>query len=306
MADLSRKVLLVLTGPTAVGKTELCLQLAERLGTEIISADARQCYQGLRIGTAQPTAAQRARVRHHLVDFLPLQVRYSAGTFERDAMELLTQLWQRHRVVLLSGGTGLYIQAVCEGLWPMPQVPQALQAQLQQRYLAGGLAPLLAELAQRDPRYYAQVEKRNPHRVLRALAVCLASGKPLSSFQQQRLPKRPFRIVKVALHRQRDQLYARIEARVEAMLQQGLVEEVEALYPWRQQQALQSIGYRELFPFIAGKMNLAEAVVLLKRNTRHYAKRQLSWLRRDATLQWLPANAPGRVVEAVSRAVEER
>lgn len=281
-----KKYLIVVTGPTAVGKTALCIQLAKHLRTEIISADARQCYQGMAIGTAQPTSEAMQEVPHHLVNFLPVQVLYNAGTFAQDALRILANLFEKHDYVLMTGGSGLYIQAVCEGLDVMPPVAPTIRDTLNKRLQTEGLRTLVAELAIQDPTYYKVVDQTNPRRVIRALEVCLATRQPYSTFRKHQPTVRPFTTIKIGLTRGRQLLYQRIDQRVEQMMTQGLVQEATALYPCRHYNALQTVGYREIFGYLAGYYKQAEAVQLLKRNTRRYAKRQLTWFRRDASIHW--------------------
>lgn len=306
MSSLSNKYLIVVTGPTAVGKTSLCIDLALRFSTEIISADSRQCYQGMTIGTAQPTAAELSAVPHHLVDFLPIQAPYNAGQYARDALQVLASLFTSHDVVVMTGGTGLYIQAVCEGLSPMPSIPSTIRHKLNDRLQKEGLTTLVAELAVHDPDYYQLVDQSNPQRVIRALEVYLATGKPYSSFRKSSPQERPFKVIKVGLERDRSVLYQRIDARVEQMLAQGLLEEVEALYPHRHYNALKTVGYRELFGYLDGKYDLQEAIRLLKRNTRHYAKRQLTWLRRDAAIRWFQPEEPLCILNYIQQNIGAR
>ena len=282
----SHKYLIVVAGPTAVGKTALCIQLAQHLRTEIVSADARQCYQGMAIGTAQPTAQELQAVPHHLVNFLPVQQIYSAGMFERDVLSTLDRLFCKHDCVLMTGGSGLYIQAVCQGLDTMPWVDAPIRATLNTRLQQEGLSVLARELAAQDPAYYQVVDRANPHRIIRALEVGLSTGKPYSYFRKRRSEARSFGIIKIGLTRDRDVLHTRIHQRVDQMMAHGLLQEAAALYPYRHYNALQTVGYRELFGYMAGDYDQAEAVRLLKSNTRKYAKRQLTWFRHDPAMRW--------------------
>lgn len=285
-SSTARKYLIVVTGPTAVGKTALSIQLALHLRTEIVSADARQCYQGMAIGTAQPTAKELQTVPHHLVNFLPIQTPHNAGRYAQEALKTLATLFTKYDYVLMTGGAGLYIQAVCQGLDAMPPVAPAIRTALNQRLQKEGLPALAADLALQDPTYYQTIDQANPQRIIRALEVCLASGQPYSTFRKRQPAARPFTVIKIGLTRDRPVLYQRIDERVEQMLAQGLMQEAIALYPYQHYNALQTVGYRELFGHLAGQYDQAEAIRLLKRNTRRYAKRQLTWLERDPDLRW--------------------
>ncbi|RSK43544.1 tRNA (adenosine(37)-N6)-dimethylallyltransferase MiaA [Hymenobacter perfusus] len=287
LAAITSPTLLVITGPTAVGKTDLCVQLAQQLGTEIVSADSRQFFRELNIGTAKPTVAEMQGVPHHFINSHSITEEYNAGRFEQDALAVLADLFQRHQVVILTGGSGLYLQAVTEGFDALPAVEPAVREQIKAELEAHGLEPLVAELAHLDAVTHARIDRQNPQRVVRALEICRGTGQPFSSFHAAKAADRPFRIIKIALTREREELYQRIDARMDQMLAQGLEAEARALYPYRHHNALQTVGYQELFAYFEGQYEYAEAVRLLKRNSRRYAKRQLTWLRRDAEYQWL-------------------
>ncbi len=280
------KTLLVIAGPTAVGKTKLCVQLAKRLQTDVVSADSRQLYHELSIGTAKPTPDEMDGITHHFVDSHSIHEPVNAGVYERACLALLTTLFQQKDVVILSGGTGLYINAVCAGLDDLPPVDPALRQLLLTRLNESGLAVLQAELRRLDPVYAQTADLNNPVRVTRALEVCLASGKPYSSFRRAQPAVRPFRSVLIALDRPRAELYARIDARMDAMLLAGLVEEVRSLLPYQSLAALQTVGYQEVFPYLAHQYGPDEMVRLLKRNSRRYAKRQLTWFRNQGNYHW--------------------
>lgn len=288
-----RPVLLALAGPTAVGKTALSVALAQQLGTEILSADSRQFFRELSIGTAKPTSAEMQGVPHHFIDSHSITQEYSAGRFAADALAVLDDLFQRRPVVILTGGSGLYLQAVTDGLDELPAVDPRVRQGLQQELQTLGLPALVAELAATDPVAHQRIDRQNHQRVLRALEITRGTGRPFSSYHTglevtaATAAARPFRVVKVALSRPREELYQRINQRVEAMLSAGLLAEVEGLLPYRQHNALQTVGYQEIFGYFDGAYDYAEAVRLLQRNTRHYAKRQLTWLRRDAKYQWV-------------------
>ncbi len=283
---IAPKYLVVVVGPTAVGKTSLCIQLAQHLRTEIVSADARQLYHGMRIGTAQPTTEEMQGIPHYFIDFLPVQAAYSAGMFERNALKLLDHLFLKYDHVLMTGGSGLYIQAICEGLDAMPPTDHQIRATLNIRLKEEGLAALAKELLARDPTYYQIVDHCNPQRIIRALEIVTTTGKPYTAFRQHVCAKRSFKIIKVGLICDRQELYQRINQRTDQMIAQGLVEEATVLYPYKAYNALQTLGYREIFSYLAGHCDQEEAIRLLKRNTRRYAKRQLTWFRRDQGIRW--------------------
>ena len=284
-----RPVLLTIAGPTAVGKTGLCVQLAQQFDTEIVSADSRQFFRELSIGTAKPRPEEMQGVPHHFIDSHSIQEDYSAGRFATDCRAVLTELFQQYPLVILTGGSGLYVQAVTDGLDELPTVPPEIRAQLHAELAAHGLSHLVAELAKTDPVAHDRIDRQNPQRIVRALEITRATGRPFSSFHTQSQPdENPlFRNVKVALARGRAELYQRINLRVEHMLAAGLLDEVRALLPYRHHHALQTVGYQEIFGHLDGEYDWAEAVRLLQRNTRRYAKRQLTWLRRDAAYQWV-------------------
>ena len=283
-------VLLVLTGPTGVGKTELSLRLAEHFRCPVVSADSRQIFREIPIGTAAPTPAEQARVKHYFVGTKSVSEYYNAGQYERDALALLDTLFQTHRVVVLTGGSMLYIDAVCNGFDDIPSVPADLREQVKAEYNTNGLAWLQSEVQRLDPAYWAEVDRQNPQRLLHCVEVCRAAGKPFFSFRSRTHAQRPFRIVKVGLTRPREELYTRINRRVEQMMAQGLLEEAQSVYPLRQRNSLQTVGYRELFAYMDGQYTLPEAVKMIQQNSRHYAKRQMTWFNRDTTIHWLNAD----------------
>ncbi len=285
-----------MAGPTAVGKTALCVQLAKILQTEVVSADSRQLYRELNIGTAKPSPAEMDGVPHHFIHSHPITDPVNAGRYERECLALLDKLFQKKDVVILSGGTGLYIKAVCFGLDDMPPVESALREELVTRLQREGLASLQHELRQLDPVYAQSADLQNPVRVTRALEVCLTTGKPYSLFRRQQPTDRPFRSLLVALERPREELYARIDARMDAMLSAGLVEEVRSLLPYCHLSPLHTVGYQEVFPYLAGAYPYEEMVDLLKRNSRRYAKRQLTWFRNQGSYQWFAPDETERIL----------
>ena len=278
--------LIVVVGPTAVGKTELCVRLAQHFQTVILSADSRQIYHELTVGTAKPTAAEMHSVPHYFINSHHVHQEYSAGAYEKDVLALLAELFVQYRDVILTGGSGLYVRAVLEGLDDLPEVPAAVRQRLIKIELEQGLAPLLTQLQQLDPVYYQQVDRANPQRIIRALEITLATGKPYSSFRTKQPAQRPFNSIKIGLNRDRTELYTRIDARLEQMLENGLLEEVKGLTAYQDRNALQTVGYREIFDYLAGQYDWSEAVRLLKRNSRRYAKRQLTWFNKNADFSW--------------------
>lgn len=281
------KTLVVLTGPTGVGKTELSLSLAERLGSPIVNADSRQIYRELPIGTAAPTAAEQARVPHLFVGTKSLTEDYNAGEYEREALAALEELFQTRDKVLMVGGAMLYIDAVCNGLDDIPAVSKDLREQLQRQLETNGLVWLQEQVRQADPKYFAEADTQNPQRLLHALEVSMTSGQPYSAFRSGAKKERPFRVVKIALNRPRDILYSRINARVKQMLEQGLLDEVRAVEPLRHLNALNTVGYKEMFRYLDGEWTLEQAADMIRQNSRHYAKRQLTWFRADPDIHWL-------------------
>lgn len=299
------KYLVVIAGPTAVGKTDLCVQLAKHYHAEIISADSRQFYKEMQIGTAKPTAEEQQGVVHHFVDSHHIMEEYNAGAFEQDVLQLLQELFTRKDVVLLTGGSGLYIRAVCEGMDEMPETDAQVREQLTQRLEQDGLAPLLDQLQQLDPVYYEQVDKANPQRVVRALEVCVSSGQPYSSFRKSKKQQRPFQVIKIGLNRERAELYGRIDKRMDLMLSRGLLEEAKQLYPYRAHNALQTVGYKEIFDYLENAYEWEEAVRLLKRNSRRYAKRQLTWFNKHTDYTWFHPEQWDEIVAFIDEQIKK-
>ncbi|MCZ2472885.1 tRNA (adenosine(37)-N6)-dimethylallyltransferase MiaA [Aquirufa ecclesiirivi] len=279
--------LLVIAGPTAVGKTALCVELAQKLHTEIISADSRQFYRELSIGTAKPTQEEQGGIKHHFIDSHSIQEYFSPGDFEREALILLEKLFQQHEVVILTGGSGLYIKALLEGLDEMPEVDLTLREQLMQQLSSEGIAPLWEQLQRLDPAYAAQVDQQNPQRIVRALEVCLSTGKPYSDFRNKQYADRPFQAIKICLDRPREELYARIDQRMDQMLAQGLVQEAIQYQDFQHLYALKTLGYKEVYGHFRGEYDEAEMIRLLKRNSRHYAKKQLTWFRHQGEFRFM-------------------
>ena len=257
------------------------------------------------IGTAQPTPEVMQGIPHHLIGFLPPRAPYSAGIFVRDTLSILENLWERHNIVLVTGGSGLYVQALCQGLDPMPQIPGSIRTILQEKLQEEGLSVLTKMLAMHDPVYYEEVDRANSRRILRALEVCLATGQPYSTFRQNKPVVYPFKTILIGLRRERQVLYRRIDQRVDEMLYQGLLQEATALYPYRHYNALQTIGYREIFGYLDGQYDQEEAIRLLKRNTRRYAKRQLTWFGNNKTMTWFHPNDTSGILSHIFQKVEK-
>ena len=268
----------------------MSLQLAEHFKCPIINADSRQIYQDISIGTAAPTAEELARVKHYFVHTLRLDEYYSAAEYEKDVLALLSELFQVHETVVLSGGSMMYIDAVTKGIDDIPTVDEETRALMRERYEKEGLEPLLAELKLLDPQYYELVDKRNHKRVVHALEICYMTGKTYTSFRTNTLKERPFRMVKFGLMREREHLFARINARVDKMMQEGLMGEVKRVYPLRHLNSLNTVGYKELFRVLDGEWELPMAVERIKKNTRVYAKKQMTWYKHDADIHWLDAD----------------
>ena len=284
------KTLVLIIGPTGVGKTELSLRVAEHFGCPIINCDSRQVFRDIPIGTATPTQEEQARVKHYFVATRDLEEDYNAGQFERDALTLLDELFRSHEVVVMTGGSMLYADAVCNGLDDLPAVPETIRAEVQRNYETKGLEWLQAEVQRLDPNYWDEVDRQNPARLAHCVELCLTTGKPYSSLRTKSRKERSFRILKVGLERPRQELYDRINRRVLQMIEDGLVEEARKVYPKRALNSLQTVGYRELFAYFDGKYDLNRAIELIQQNTRHYAKRQMTWFRRDTEIHWLNAD----------------
>ncbi|MEO6831829.1 MAG: tRNA (adenosine(37)-N6)-dimethylallyltransferase MiaA [Chitinophagaceae bacterium] len=286
--------LLVLTGPTAVGKTRISIALAKRFNTAIISADSRQCYQGMPIGTAQPSLAELTEVKHYFINEFLVSEPQDAASFERLALGYLEEIFSTNSVAIVCGGTGLYIKALCEGLDEMPAVSEAMKATVEAGYKENGLDWLQEALAKEDPQFVGSAEWQNPARLMRALSFVRSNGNSIRSFQSGLKKERPFELIKFALNLPRELLYARINERVDLMMQSGLLEEAKAMFPYRQYPPLNTVGYVELFDFFDGKCSLNDAVEKIKQHSRNYAKRQLTWLLRDQSLHWIDTNTDAK------------
>jgi tRNA dimethylallyltransferase len=291
------KTIVILAGPTAVGKTSLSIQLAERFQTEIISADSRQFYKEMEIGTAKPTMEEMKGVPHHFINSHSIQDDYNVGQFEKDALKLLDKLFQKHDAVFVVGGSGLYVKALCEGIDDMPAIPAEIRQKLNGEFEQNGIEYLQNEVAKSDPEYFKIVDQQNPKRLIRALELFRATGKNMSFYRaQEKQVDRPFNIIKIGLERPREELYVRINLRMDQMISEGLFEEAEKLYSFKNLNALQTVGYSEIFGFLDGEYDREEAVRLLKRNSRRYAKRQMTWFKRDPEFAWFEADENDEIV----------
>lgn len=291
--------LVAIIGPTAVGKTETGVQLAEHFQTEIISADSRQMFRELKVGTALPSADQLSRVKHHFIGNLSLNDYYNVSMFEQDVLTLLSGLLPEKPIVFMVGGSTLYIDAVFHGIDDLPSVDQELRKELQDSYREQGIEFLRMKLKMLDPEYYQRVDLKNPNRLLKAIEISLMTGKPYSSLLTSPKRERAFRIVKIGLNTNREQLFSQINQRVDQMFEQGLVEEAQSLYPFRHLNALNTVGYKELFAHFDGSTSLEEARELIKRNTRNYAKRQLTWFKRDKDIVWFEPDQKAEMIEKI-------
>lgn len=281
-----KKKLIIILGPTGVGKTERSLQLAESLHTEIISCDSRQMYREMKIGTAAPTEKELQRVPHHFIGNLSIHDYYSCGKFELEALAKCEELFQRHDTVLMVGGSMLYIDAICKGIDDIPKIDEELRRELDLRLANEGVDALRNELKMLDPVYYRQVDPLNHKRIKHALEVCIQTGKPFSSFHTDTKKERPFDIEKIGFTRPREELYERINLRVDKMFEAGLLEEAKALHPYKGLNSLNTVGYKELFEYFDGNWTLEYAKQMIQQNSRHYAKKQITWFKRDEEIQW--------------------
>jgi len=286
LPDNSENRVLVIVGPTAVGKTTLTVQLAKLFEIVVLNADSRQVYKEMNIGTAKPSNQEMEGIKHYFVDDRSLKTYFSAGVFEREALDLLSHVFQESKLAIMSGGSGLYIDAVCNGLDNMPDIDPLLRSKLKEELNTLGFEVLAAELQQKDPVYWAEVDQNNPKRILRALEVIRTTGEPYTRFRIQSAEARPFSAIKIGLDRPREELYKRINNRVDLMVEQGLFDEVEALEDYWETNAMQTVGYQEIVGYLREEYDKKEAIRLLKRNSRRYAKRQLTWFRRDSNITW--------------------
>lgn len=296
--------LIVLIGPTGVGKTELSLRLAEHFRTCIVSADSRQFYADLKIGTAAPTPGQLQRVPHHFVGTLRLTDYYSAAQYEAEVLNLLEKLFTEHDTVVLTGGSMMYVDAICKGIDDIPTVDAETRQLMLQKYEAEGLESLCAELKLLDPEYYRQVDLKNPKRVIHALEICYMTGKTYTSFRTNSPKERPFRIVKIGLTRDREELYDRINRRVDMMVEEGLVEEARQVYPYRALNSLNTVGYKEVFKYLDGEWTLPFAIEKIKQNSRIYSRKQMTWFKRDKEIRWFHPEQEAEILEYCRQAIQ--
>ena len=282
--------LIVVLGPTGIGKTDLAINLAKELKTEILSADSRQFYKELKIGTAVPTDNQLLEIKHHFIGNISIHDYYNASLFEISTIELLNTLFKTKKTVILVGGSGMYIDAVCNGIDDLPEVDQEIREYLLEKYENEGIESLRFELKRLDPVYYDIVDLRNPKRILKGLEICMMTGKTYTSFRKAVKKERNFEIIKIGLNMERSKLYERIDKRVDLMIENGLIDEARQFYPHKSINALNTVGYKELFEYFDDKYDLNKAIELIKRNSRRYAKRQLSWFMRDKDINWFEPN----------------
>ncbi len=298
------KYLIVLIGPTGIGKTELSLELAQTYGASIISSDSRQLYKNLPIGTAAATEEQKALVPHHFVGELELDQYFSAARFEEEVMSFLETYYKDKDVALMTGGSMMYVDAVCKGIDDMPSVDEAIRQEVANRYKEEGLAPILAQLEQLDPEYYAIVDRMNPKRVMHGVEICLTTGQTFTSFRKNITKERPFKIIKVGLTRDREELYARINTRVDQMIEEGLVDEVKSVLEYRHLNSLNTVGYKEILNYLDGEWDLDFAIEKIKQNTRIYSRKQMTWFKRDQDIQWFHPEDKTAILDYVAEQIK--
>lgn len=293
------KYVIAVVGPTAVGKTAVGIKLAQQLRTEIISADSRQFYREMEIGTAKPNKTELAAAKHHFINSHSIVEEVNAGSFEKMALKKIKELHNSYDQLILTGGSGLYVSAVLEGMAAMPKTDPSIREKLTHKLETEGLAALTEQLKLVDPQYYKEVDLSNPHRVIRALEVNKQTRKPYSSFRQLSPANRPFSAIRIGLEMEREKLYERIDKRMDSMIAQGLFDEAEKLYPYRKHQALQTVGYKEIFDYMDGAYDKQEAIRLLKRNSRRYAKRQITWFKKGVNTKWFHPSEVYKIVDYI-------
>lgn len=296
-----KKYLIIVAGPTAVGKTGLCVKLAKRLKCEIISADSRQFFKELKIGTAKPSGEEMEGIPHHFIDFISIQEEFSSGKFELAVLDLLPKIFAQCDRVIMTGGSGLYIQAVCDGMNDIPAIDPSFRRELYKELDQHGLEPLVEELKVKDAQYFNQVDTQNPQRIIRALEICRGTGEPYSAFRDDKKTHREFEIIKIGLEREREDLFNRINMRMDQMINDGLFEEAETYYSYRRFNALKTVGYKEIFDYLDGKYDRNEAIRLLKRNSRRYAKRQMTWFKKDPEFVWFHPDNIDQILDHIHK-----
>jgi len=293
------KTLISIVGPTAIGKTALAIELAQHFGTEIISADSRQFFKEMEIGTAKPDATELTAAKHHFINSHSVSQLFSTGDFEVEGLRTLDHIFKNHDLAIMVGGSGLYVNALINGLDEMPDIDLAIRERLNKQFEEEGLSSIKKQLATLDPEYFAKVDQQNPQRMIRGLEVFLSTGKKLSSMLSATKKERPFNIIKIGLNTDRAILYDRINQRVDKMIADGLIEEVKSLIPFKKYNALNTVGYSELFDYLDGKLSLEDAISAIKQNTRRFAKRQLTWFRRDEDINWFEPIEKERVINFI-------
>ena len=293
--------LIVITGPTAVGKTELCIDIAKYYGVPIINADSRQIYRELKIGTATPTEEQLKSVKHYFVGSISIDNYYNASMYEQDVLTLLDKQFKHSPIQLLTGGSMMYIDAVCNGIDDIPTIREDIREEMKKRYANEGLEALCEDLRRLDPEHYEIIDKKNYRRVIHALEICYQTGKTYTSFRRQEKKQRPFKIIKIGLNREREELYHRINLRVDQMMTDGLLDEVQSLQSKRTNNALNTVGYKEMFTYLDGTWSLEEAVERIKGNTRRYARKQLTWFKRDEEMRWFHPQQKEDILKYISQ-----
>ena len=299
MTNSNKKNLIVIAGPTAIGKTSLSIKLAKKLKTEIISCDSRQFYKELSIGTAVPSQDELKKIQHHFIQNLSIKERYNIGEFEKDAILKIKSLFKKHNNVILVGGSGLYIDAVCKGIDALPDISREIRKNINTQYKENGLEWLQNKVKELDPEYFEYVDTKNPQRLIRSLETYTASGKKISSLHKKKNKKRDFNIIKIGLEIDRELLYRKINSRVDKMINDGLIEEAKKLIKYRHYNALNTVGYKELFDFLDGNSNLEIAIEKIKQNTRRLAKRQITWFKRDKSINWFTIEEYQAIVKTI-------
>ncbi|SIN69339.1 tRNA dimethylallyltransferase [Algoriphagus halophilus] len=301
----TQNYLILIVGPTAVGKTELCLNLAKKFNSEIISCDSRQFYKETNLGTAKPSKNELEQVPHHFINSLSVETSYDVKMFEKDAINLIEKLFFKHQFLILTGGSGLFADAVINGLDEMPEIDPEFRKEVIAEFEEKGLEFLQNEVEKNDPEYFQQVDINNPQRLMRAIEVFRGTGKPFSTFRVKKKAERNFKTIKIGLTRDREELYKRIDDRMDLMIEAGLFEEAASLFDKRHLNALQTVGYSEIFGFLEGKYDKEEAIRLLKRNSRRYAKRQLTWFRRDSEITWFHPSEESNIISYINSQIAE-